>query len=181
MLNPTEDIVFFPSLLTLAPGEERRVRVGTVVPIAASERTYRIFVEELPPLSQGAGSQEGAQVRLLTKMGVPIFLQPDKMVAEAHVREMSMRRGLFSFQIKNEGNVHVVPQDIKVKGYGAGGEVIFERSLEGWYILAGGHRSHQLEIGKKDCARVKILSVEVEEGQKSLRERLEVSAESCNE
>ena len=47
-LEPTEDIVFFPTLLTLKPKETRRVRVGSATPQEVREKTYRIFVEELP-------------------------------------------------------------------------------------------------------------------------------------
>ena len=49
-LAPTSDVVFFPSLLTLNGREERRVRVGAEVPAGPVEKTYRLFIEELPPV-----------------------------------------------------------------------------------------------------------------------------------
>jgi len=58
-LTPGEDIVFFPSLLTLTPGGTRNVRVGPVTPFAATEKTYRIFIEELPPLATPKGGPGG--------------------------------------------------------------------------------------------------------------------------
>jgi fimbrial chaperone protein len=73
-LEPTEDIVFFPTLLTLKPNETRRVRVGSATTQEVREKTYRIFVEELPP----AGTVAGSGVRVLTKMGIPIFVRPVK-------------------------------------------------------------------------------------------------------
>src|SRR2546421_6591721 len=73
-LTPTEDIVFFPALLSLNPGEERKVRVAATVAAKDVEKTYRIFFEELPPLVKPENA--GAQVRILTKMGIPIFVSP---------------------------------------------------------------------------------------------------------
>ena len=42
-LDQTDDIVFFPPLLTLAPKESRNIRIAAVTPLGAAERTYRIF------------------------------------------------------------------------------------------------------------------------------------------
>ena len=49
-LTDTKDIVVFPALLTLGPKEERKLRIGATVPAGAVEKTYRVFVEELPAL-----------------------------------------------------------------------------------------------------------------------------------
>ncbi len=76
-LTPTKDVTFYPPLLVLKPGQERKVRVGTAVPPGAVEKTYRIFFEELPGLQTSQVPAGGAQVKIITKMGVPIFvLQP---------------------------------------------------------------------------------------------------------
>src|ERR1700759_2394475 len=48
-LTPTQDILFFPSLLEIAPGETRKIRVTTDVPADTLEKSYRLFVDELPP------------------------------------------------------------------------------------------------------------------------------------
>src|SRR6266550_8294694 len=86
-LTPTEDIVFFPALLSLNPAEERKVRVAATVAATDVEKTYRIFFEELPPLDT-KNEKSGAQVRILTKMGIPIFVTPAKGYAEAAVQAM---------------------------------------------------------------------------------------------
>ena len=85
-LVPTQDIVFFPTLLTLAPDEERKVRIGVATEFGATEKTYRIFVEELPPLVQ---PEEGG-VTVLTKMGIPIFLRPARAEARADIGALAL-------------------------------------------------------------------------------------------
>ena len=83
LLEPTTDVVFYPALLTLAPKEERKIRVGRTAPAGNVEKTYRIFVEELPALDESGVN--GAAVRMLTKMGVPIFVRPARETATATV------------------------------------------------------------------------------------------------
>lgn len=181
LLKPTEDIVFFPPLLTLAPAEERKIRVGRVTPIAEIEKSYRISVEELPSLKRQEESQQGGQVRLLITMRIPIFLQPDKQVVAGRVQALTVRNGLLSFQVRNTGNTHFVAEEIKVRAYGAEGEALYEGGKEGWYILAGGLRTYDLELPKKDCARTKVLAVEVKTGRGTFQERLDVPRGACGQ
>src|SRR5438132_13311632 len=51
-LSPTDDIVFFPALLTLNAGEEWKVRVAATGAATDGEKADRIFFEELPPLEK---------------------------------------------------------------------------------------------------------------------------------
>src|SRR2546426_7385982 len=88
-LTPTDDLLFFPLLLTLAPGDRRHIRLGPATPFTSTEKTYRLFVEELPPLVTPAGAPPG--IRILTRMGIPIFLQPAHMVPQGRVEGMAVR------------------------------------------------------------------------------------------
>src|SRR4029077_15634724 len=65
-LAPTEEIILFPRLLTLEAGQERKTRVGDGAAFAASEKTYRVFVEEIP--SSDRPNDPGSGVRVLTRM-----------------------------------------------------------------------------------------------------------------
>ena len=174
-LTPTQDVVFFPALLTLAPKEERRIRVGSTVPAAAQERTYRIFVEELP---QSDGARANA-VRVLTKMGIPIFIRPAKEVATADLRDLALRAGSLSFSLANRGSVHFVPQRVVVRAAGASGERLAEQELKAWYILAGGRREFEVVTPAEQCARVASLSVEVAFDANVLEERLQTPGGTC--
>jgi fimbrial chaperone protein len=174
-LTATQDVVFFPALLTLAPKEERRIRVGTTVAAAAQERTYRIFVEELP---QADGPKANA-VRVLTKMGIPIFIRPAKEVATADLRDLVLRAGALHFSLDNRGSVHFVPQRVVVRAAGASGERLAEQELKAWYILAGGRREFDVAAPAEQCARVASLSVEVEFDSNVLKESLQTPGGTC--
>ena len=173
-LEPTEDIVFFPTLLTLKPKETRRVRVGSATAQDVREKTYRIFVEELPPTIATAG----AGVRVLTKMGIPIFVRPVKEVATATLNDLRQQEGALRFTLTNAGTVHIVPQSIKVRGL-AGSNTAFDRELEGWYVLAGGRREFELAFPKNACAQVTSIVVDIQFASGKLQERLQTPNGAC--
>ncbi len=179
LLSSTDDIVFFPSLLSLAPGEARKVRIGTVATRTAVEKSYRLFVEELP--AQKREAPELDQVLVLTRLGIPIFVQPEKSVSQERIEDIAVRKGVLSFTLSNPGKAHVLPQKILVKGYAATGETFFERELPSWYVLAGGSRVYRLDLPNEYCEKTKALSVGIQEQQKNFVERIEIRPESCRE
>ncbi len=179
LLSSTDDIVFFPTLLSVAPGEARKVRIGTAAMKTAVEKSYRMFVEELP--AQKREPPELGQVSVLTRLGIPIFVQPEKPASEGRIENLVLRKGVLSFTLTNRGKVHVLPQKILVKGYAATGEAFFERELPAWYVLAGGSRVYNLELPNGYCESAKALAVAIQEPQKTFGGRIEIRPESCRE
>ena len=177
-LKDTKDIVVYPGLLTLAPNEERKLRIGSTVAAGAVERSYRVFVEELPPLRapQTSGKSE---VKVLTKMGVPIFVSPEKPVASGTVEGMALAKRKVAFTVKNTGNVYFLIQSVRVRALDAAGATTFEKDIEGWYLLAGGTRVWEVEIPKDACAKSKALTVGVESAEVKFNGRMEVPAVGC--
>ena len=175
-LAATEDIVFFPALLTLGKGEERKVRVGATTTFGTTEKTYRLFVEELPALEQDG--TPGA-VTMLTRMGIPIFLQPAKPTARATLRELAVRNGAITFALYNEGTVHFLPQTIRVRGLGESGALALDHEESGWYVLAGGYRTYEVEIPSADCARIRTITVDILVSGTTIADRLRTPAGAC--
>jgi fimbrial chaperone protein len=176
-LAPTSEIIFFPRLLTLAPGEQRIVRVGTSVAAGPVERTYRIFVEELPPSAQQAAP--AGQVRVLARMGIPIFVEAKAGRAELRLSAPALQPGRLVFELRNGGTKHAIPQVIRVRGQGAGGETLWEGVQEGWYVLAGDRRVYEMPFPREECVRTKTVAVEVKTGEQTLTERLDITAAAC--
>jgi fimbrial chaperone protein len=176
-LSATEDLVIFPTLLTLAPGEQRKVRVATAAPFGVVEQSYRLYVEELPPASGEAAG--GSSVRILTRMGIPVFLQPSRPVATATLREVGLSRGKVAFELANTGNSHYIPDAIKVRGFTGAGQPVAEWPLNGWYVLAGGARAFALEIERPACENVRSLLIEVQIGETTLKSPLTTPGGAC--
>jgi len=175
-LKPTDDIVFFPALFTLEPKQERRIRVGTTVSFGSIEKSYRIFVEELPPpkTKNAPGS-----VRVLTRMGVPVFLQPAVLASTAGIEAVGRVAAGYAFTVRNSGNVHFIPDRVRVRALGGDGVVITDAELPSWYILAGSTRVYTFDPPRIGCERVRRFLVDVQVGQSVITERLETPAGAC--
>jgi fimbrial chaperone protein len=180
-LAPTQDIVFFPALLTLEAGKERKIRVGTSTSPGPVEKTYRIFVEELPPAE---GPKEVAtpksEVRVRTKMGIPIFVEPTaKARMEGAIESPALEGGQVRFRVRNTGNVHFMLLSVRIIGTGPSGEAVFEKQAEGWYVLPGGIREYEIPVPPADCAKVKVFAVEATDERETLKARLEAPPGAC--
>jgi len=177
LLGATDDIILFPPLLTIEPGELRKIRLGAVTPRGAAEKTYRVVLEELPAIK--SSSTGGGQVRVLTRMTIPVFLDPSKVVSSGQIEGLTMRNATASFEIRNTGNTHFTPQHIRLTGKGAGGQAVAKHEISGWYILAGGIRRFDVSLTPADCRRLKSLTVEAQTEAGPLNAEVEVGSNGC--
>lgn len=160
-LTPSDDLVFFPQLLTLDPGETRRIRVGVSTTAAPVEKTYRVFMEELPSL-ESVVAPKTASVTIRMKVGVPVFLSPSAPpISSGDVRDANVRGGALSFDVLNTGNKHFSIQQVRVAGSNAAGGNVFSQDVTGWYVLAGDTRHFSLPISKERCEELRTVVVTV--------------------
>jgi fimbrial chaperone protein len=180
LLKPTDDIVYFPALLAIPPHEERKIRVGTVARPESTERSYRLFVEQLPePDREPQPRSPQVRVRVLTKMGIPIFVQPHKLTRAGEITGLTMAQGLLRFQIKNTGNIHFQARKIRVAGFADPGNPQFNEETNGWYILAGGMRDYEIPIPVAECRRIRRIEVTVATESGEFKETFSPPPDSC--
>lgn len=174
--SATKDVIFFPRILTLNKEEERIVRVGMKVPPGKREKTYRIFIEEMP----GEKPVEGTAVRTLLRMGIPLFLAPIKTEVKGLIKDLRVRGGgKVFFRIKNQGNVHFIIRSINLSGYDQSGEEVFSNELNGWYLHAGTSKEFSQEIPTDTCSRVNRIKVDVSTDKPSLSKAIDLIQEMC--
>ena len=160
ILEPTKDIVFFPAMLSLKSKESRQIRVGSKIKPGAVERSYRLFVEELPPLARNA-QEEANAVRVLTKMGLPVFVEAAAPKATPTVTPLQVKGRELTFSLKNSGNTHMRVQKVMLTAK-ASSKTVHSEELPGWYVLAGGVRTYVVKLPDAACKDATSLEVQME-------------------
>jgi fimbrial chaperone protein len=171
----TTDLVFFPRLMVFDKPEERVVRSGIRFPSGLTEKTYRLFIEEIPEPRKS----EGTNVAIAIKFGVPIFVKPVKEQPKGEIERVELDKGTLRVTVKNSGNVHFVINSIKVKGKGSRGEETFSRELSGWYLLHGASRAYTTQIAKEICVATVRYDVEAATDRFVLSGRLDADKAMC--
>jgi fimbrial chaperone protein len=171
----TKDIIFFPKIADIEKGEERIIRVGyRGKKTAATERTYRLFVQELPVAKPGE-----MVLKLALRFGIPIFIKPLKEASERAIEKVELKEGRVLVTVKNNGNNHFVVSKIKAVGLdGSGGEV-FSRDTGGWYVLAGVSKRYAVDIPEQECLKASVINVAVEVERTSMDAHVDVDSAQC--
>ncbi|MBV8163409.1 MAG: molecular chaperone [Candidatus Eremiobacteraeota bacterium] len=175
-LAKTGDIIFFPEILPLRPGERRNVRLGTELAPGDVEKTYRLVLDELPAAHT---TQRGPEVRVLTRITIPVFLAPVSSHERVDVSDIALRKGIMAFRITNTGNVHVQPR-LTVTAHDAGRRVVYDLGPQTiWYILANGYRDVKVTLPAKTCASVRSLGLSVEMGALVIKREVSTPVGAC--
>ena len=174
----TPDLVFFPKILSIEPGEEGLIRVGTKTPVVAAEKTYRLFIEELP----GADKRpEGsaAQINVLIRFGAPVFVTPAKPQDSLDIENFHLSKGVVTIAAKNIGNRHQLVQGIDLRGTDSTGQEVFALTLADRYLLAGTVKSYTTFISAAQCLKINSLALEFKTDKFSTTRKLDVSRTMC--
>lgn len=175
-LLPTSDLVVFPQLLTLAAHETRRIRVAVTVPPGELEKTYRVQVSEIPQFVAPSQQPPGASISLRSQLRLPIFLAPVATRIAGGIGNVNVRHGSLTFSIVNSGTVHFVTKNLSVRGHGAADVLKFTKNLDGWYVLAGGHRDYSVAL--PHCEQLRAVTIEADAGT-HVSQTIDVPTDAC--
>jgi fimbrial chaperone protein len=176
------DLIYFPRALDVPPNEARIVRLGVKASPTEREDTYRVFFEELALAEQTPPAQPsatGASVRILLRVGVPVFIAPLQPKPQGEIASVDVKSGAVQFVLVNAGNVHFAAEVAKVTGFDRNGAEVFSKTLQERYLLAGVRRPIREEIPRELCARVAAVEVVFAGENVDLQKRLEVVSGAC--
>ncbi|HEY6508718.1 MAG TPA: fimbria/pilus periplasmic chaperone [Vicinamibacterales bacterium] len=175
-LTPSPDVTFFPKLVELAGGTSRNVRIGINAGTARDvERSFRLFVEELPDQSAPAANA----VALRTKVGIPVFVRPAKPSRTAVIDGVSVQNGKVLARVRNTGNLHISVDTVSVTGTSGSAAPTFTKEGPGWYVLPGATRVFEVPMTATECRTTTQVAVEVIGHNRSLKGASQVSPAAC--
>jgi fimbrial chaperone protein len=135
-LTPTTDVVASPPAATLTPAATFTIRVArTAGAVASGEKSYRLWVDELPPAS--APRSGGGEVGVRLRYDLPLFFRAPGVATDLGWKA-SLSGGKLRLEATNSGARHARIEGLKVEGLAA--PVSFGRGLLG-YVLPGATRS----------------------------------------
>lgn len=168
----SSDLVYFPRQLEIEGEGKRLVRLGMKAPPGATERAYRLFIEEQPEPSTDSSR---AQVAFYFRFGVPVFVTPATARALPEVADPIVQGGKLAVVVKNPGTQHFRLTKLVVSD--AGG---FQKDIVGWYSLAGTQRTYSLDLPREVCRKAGAFSVALEGEGFRLDRKVNVDPASCS-
>jgi fimbrial chaperone protein len=172
----TQDLVFFPKLLDVESHGERIVRVGIRLPATVREKTYRLFIEEIPAPHK---EEKGATIAIAFRFGVPVFVKPPQEDAQGEIAALTMNRGEIRAAVNNTGNRHFIIQTVRFRGLDRRGAEAFVKESPGWYLLSGAAREYTASIPKEVCGKLAKLVAEVSAGPVNPSREMSVDRSQC--
>ena len=100
--EPAPELVINPPLFRVAPGAHQVVRAGFRggAPDGDVERAYRVYLQELPDGDEPTSNQ----LRLLLRIGVPLFVSPQAPVRAVAVWALARdAEGALNLELRNDG------------------------------------------------------------------------------
>ena len=174
-LDPTEDVIVFPQLITIPGNETRRLRVSLMVPPGELEKTYRIQVTEIPGFS-GTARAPGGSIAMLSELKLPIFYAPEHAQIAGAIQGAGVHHGALAFSVANTGTVHFETKRLTVTLFGLNGRVVSSRQIDGWYVLPGGRREYRLPL--PNCGDIRAVTISADAGA-HVEQTIDVPADAC--
>jgi fimbrial chaperone protein len=157
-LSPTEEVLLFPMLFTLAAGEKRIVRIGTTAAFAATEKTFRVVIDEFP----SDATAPGVMLQVRSRVVLPLFLDPAAPVGTARVENAGVRASSLQVELRSTGNAHLLLSGVQATALDGAGAPLYERKWGPKYLLSGDSLQLTADAPKDLCGKVRSIRVEAQ-------------------
>ncbi|MES2489459.1 MAG: molecular chaperone [Pseudomonadota bacterium] len=151
VLQPTQELVLSPPMLTLGPGQQQLVRVIRTGASASSEKSYRILIDELPDPNK----PQKNGLNFVMQFSVPVFAlavdQSKGAVPAAPLEWQIIKEGdKFVLTAVNAGTQRAQVADYELLD--AQGKILHQQSGLLGYVLAGVTRRWSIPLTAANAA-----------------------------
>ena len=167
--EPTKDLIYFPKILEIGPNEERIVRLSYSGNWPVTEKTYRLYVREIPVSEKGVTG-----LSMALRIGLPVFISPPQEKGEFDIEEAKTVENALQVRVRNLANHHIMVKKITVLGLDAAGKTAFTNEIAGWYVLANVSKLFSMDLSPDDLKAAKTLNVLVQSETMSRKATLKV-------
>jgi fimbrial chaperone protein len=156
--TPAPEILASPPIFTLPKGGTQVIRVGSRQPPDAQvERSYRLFLREIPPPAK----PDFKGLRMALRISLPLFIQPDTPAAPELKWLASTDSGHVLVRVTNQGRGHARLSAFKLLADATGQQL--PMSGETVYVLPGA--THEWRVDAKVASGTHLrLTAEAETG-----------------
>lgn len=173
----TNEIVYFPKIFKIKPQEKKIVRVGYKGGWPQTEKTFRIYVRQLP-----IAKPSGKAVRMVLNIGVPVFVEPvSKTNGKILIEKVGMSGGRLFAAVKNPGNSFISVSKLIAKGVDNEGTKVFSREASGWYVLAGVTKWFPVEVSPEECSKSREIKVTAKTEKGKAEKSLRITPSMCQQ
>lgn len=148
-LEPSEDLVVHPLIVTVPAGGRARLRVGTLSPTIAEEVAYRIELQQL----RGSDPAAANRVRMLTRISVPVFVQPPDALPRLQAEVTAVDGDSLDLVLHNAGTAYQAPGEARLRVFDAAGRMLHEGRIAIGYVLANARLPLVATLTPGACAR----------------------------
>ncbi len=181
----TNDIVFFPKIMSVEPFGQRAIRIGVKAPPSQMEKTYRLFVEEIPSPNRTTDMNSKGNIRagltIAFRFATPIFVKPVRPQESYIIERVEMTKGVVRAIVKNTGNVHVKLRAVTFRGKAADGKELYSKEFAGWYILHGLSLPYESAIPQELCGKLAVINVSAQTENLNINGTLNVQKNMCSQ
>lgn len=175
----TPELLVFPRLMVLKAGEDRDIRIGMKIPPSTTEKTYRVYITELPPTNPSDNAGQGANVGFLVNFALPVFFAPRTPAPALEVASFDLTNGHIKLTLANRGNVHHLVQEMSIIGFDASGAEVYREPINDRYFLAGTTKSYAQDITAQNCGALAVISFNVRTDKTSANAKRGLDKNSC--
>ncbi len=178
--SETRDLLVFPRLMALESGEERDIRIGMRIPPGATEKTYRVYISELPRTNSAAeAGSSAANVGFLINFGAPVFFSPLDPAPALAITRFNLAGGRINATVANTGNVHQLVEEMTIVGFDASGTEVYRETIPERYLLAGNSKSYTQDVTVDECQALAVVAYSVRTDKLSANAKKDVDRNSC--